>query len=339
LPRSQQAFANENQSAIGSHIDPSQLNWLQSKFNSFLAAMGKAQREGGADLQASSISKQANLFGLRGQSIIIPNKKGTGTFLLGDSLLPLSAPTVSDVLVQTEFFIKNGELVIQHKPQLLTQRITGFDFVSYKHDGQFLFLLNKDGRVFAINNRFLKKFLFQSPVPIFQVGNIRTQDGLEKAKLEVILEEKGPTQLDRDFENEIYPKEGQKLAFYKGDIFVELNGVTVDVLDRAELLDNYMASSKYLALLCYQNNPRFYETENELRGILDQYSELLEKMQSLIEKLKMQESVRSESTFRVLSSLSPYALQELLPYLHQLHDSLKNGSQRKRILFEKFIAH
>ena len=319
-------------------IVPTQLTFLQNKMNSFLAAMGRAQEVNGDSVVPTISTEEANLFGLRGQSIIVPTKNSTEIFQLGNSLLPIPAPTVSDVLLQTKMYIKEGELLIQHNSQQIIQRITGFNFIDFVHDGQFLFLLNKGGRVFAVNNRYIKKILFQAPLPIFEVGRLAVSESLSDAKINVVTEEKGPLKLSEDLAARVKPiDENQQLAFTKGDLFISVAGETVDVLNRGDVFDNYMASAKYLTLLTYQNNPRFFETESEIRKILDQDSEVLEKMQVLIEDPKLQEALKSDSSFSILSSLPPYVFEELLPYLHQIHNQLKNGSQRKRILFEQFL--
>jgi hypothetical protein len=314
---------------------------LRNKLNAFMAEIAHLQAvENPQEVVPTLDKSEANLFGLREQSLTIPTSRGVEVFRLGDSLLPLPTPSVSDVLVQTEMQIENGDLLIRHLSRKIVQRISGFNFVSLKHDGQFLFLLTKDGGVFAVSNRFIKKFLFQGPLPVFKVGvvgSFSANFSPENAQLDVVREGHGPVRLNPELESRLSLSAGQKIAFTKGDLFIEVDNTTIEVVDRESALDAYLASAKYLALLTYQNNPRFFETDRDLRQLLDQDTELLQEIQAMLEDPEVQMAIESESSFSVLSSLSPYALRELIPYLQQVRESLRTGSQRKRILLDQFI--
>ncbi len=310
---------------------------LQQKMNGFLAAMAKAQFEDPDALPPRLDEKESNLFGLRTQTILIPTEQGILSYRLGDALLALPTPSVSNIATQVTMEIQDGDLLIQHNSSKITQKIAGFNFVSLAQDEQFVFLLTKSGEVHAISNRFLKKFLFQAPVPVIKVDNVELPEGAP-ATIGVVSEATGPTQLSQGLQEEMILDEDQKAAFTKRDVFVNAGETTIKVMDRADLLDDYSMSAKFLALLCYQNNPRFYETDKVLRELLDQNPEHLDKMQAMLDDPAVQEALNSDETFRVLSSLPPYALKDLNNYLIEISDLLKNGEQRKRILIDELRA-
>lgn len=317
-----------------------QTNFFSNAQNAFMLSLANLQQQQFTNssqvLPPKLNANQAKFMGLGIQKMLVRDRNNNYVpFKYGQSVFSLPTPQVSDIS-QVNISIHNGDIYFEHTKSKNVHVIESLNIVSLDRDAQFIHMISHEGELYSISIRFLKQFMFQSDVPVFAMGTIEAAKQKENLKIGVVHPLSSPTNLSPALEKNLkqsFTHKDQKIAFNEGDIYINSGDLTLDIIDREDLVATALASSKYLALLCLLNNPRGAETLTEIRQMLEMTPVEFEQIQAEIEKFQNID-LSSPENFHLLSSLNPYVFEKLIPYMQNVYTSLNSGDVRNRITLE-----